>query len=59
MAQEQRKEFLEVDHLYVEYTSEGRVIKAVNDVSFTVGQGRTLGLVGETGAGKTSIARRS
>jgi oligopeptide/dipeptide ABC transporter ATP-binding protein len=33
------------------------VTNAVNGVSFTLEKGRTLGLVGETGAGKTSIAK--
>lgn len=49
--------FLEVKNLIVHYTSEGREIHAVNDVSFKLEKGETLGLVGETGAGKTTIAR--
>jgi oligopeptide/dipeptide ABC transporter ATP-binding protein len=49
--------FLSVKDLVVEYTTEGRVIHAVNGVSFNLERGRTLGLVGETGAGKTSIAK--
>lgn len=32
------------------------MVHAVNDVSFTIQKGETLGLVGETGAGKTTIA---
>jgi peptide/nickel transport system ATP-binding protein len=43
--------------LAVEYTSDKRIIRAVNDVSFSVRRGKTLGLVGETGAGKTTIAK--
>ncbi len=49
--------FLSVRDLTVEYTSGGSVIHAVNGVSFDLEKGRTLGLVGETGAGKTTIAR--
>ena len=49
--------FLSVRDLIVEYTSEGRVIHAVNGVSFELKRGKTLGLVGETGAGKTSTAK--
>lgn len=49
--------FLSVKDLVVEYTSEGQVIHAVNGVSFDVRRGKTLALVGETGAGKTSIAK--
>ncbi|MBO7357749.1 MAG: ABC transporter ATP-binding protein [Lachnospiraceae bacterium] len=32
-------------------------LKAVDDVSFTVGKGETLGLVGESGCGKTTVGR--
>lgn len=49
--------FLSVRDLVIEYTTEGKVIHAVNRVSFDLQRGRTLGLVGETGAGKTSIAK--
>ena len=48
---------LSVKNLSVEYTSEGEVIHAVNHVTFELEKGKTIGLVGETGAGKTSIAR--
>ena len=48
---------LSVRHLTVEYTSEGEIIHAVNDVSFDLEKGKTIGLVGETGAGKTTIAK--
>lgn len=51
------KNFLSVKDLVVEYTSEGQVIHAVNGVSFEVERGKTFGLVGETGAGKTSTAK--
>ncbi len=49
--------FLSVKDLVVEYTMEGEVVHAVNGVSFSLEHGRTLALVGETGAGKTSIAK--
>src|SRR5512136_850086 len=49
--------FLSVRDLVVEYTAEGQVIHAVNGVSFELERGKTFGLVGETGAGKTSTAR--
>ena len=60
MNEEIRKEeapFLSVRDLVVEYTMEGKVIHAVNGVSFDMQRGKTLALVGETGAGKTSIAK--
>ncbi|HOR00557.1 MAG TPA: ABC transporter ATP-binding protein [Anaerolineae bacterium] len=49
--------FLAVRDLVVEYTAEGQVVHAVNGVSFDLERGKTFGLVGETGAGKTSIAK--
>ena len=50
-------EFLDVRNLTVQYTSMGSVIHAVNGISFRLNKGETLALVGETGAGKTSIAK--
>ncbi len=49
--------FLEVKDLVVQYTSGGEKIHAVNGVSFGLERGKTLALVGETGAGKTTIAK--
>ena len=48
---------LEIRNLTVEYRTDAAVIHAVNNVSFAIKRGETLGLVGETGAGKTTIAR--
>ena len=49
--------FLKVKDLVVEYTADEQVIHAVNQISFDLKKGRTLGLVGETGAGKTTVAK--
>ena len=54
---ENNNAFLSVKDLVVEYTSGKDLIKAVNGVSFDLAHGETLGLVGETGAGKTTIAK--
>ncbi len=51
------EKFLSVRDLVVEYTAGGSVVHAVNGVSFDMKKGETLALVGETGAGKTTIAR--
>ena len=48
---------LEISDLVVEYTSDKTVIHALNGINLTVKKGETFGLVGETGAGKTTIAR--
>ncbi len=49
--------FLEIRDLVVEYTQNRDTVHAVNSVSLSLGKGKTLGLVGETGAGKTTIAK--
>ena len=47
---------LEVKNLSVNYVTEDRTVKAVSGVSFSLAKGESMGLVGETGAGKTTIA---
>ena len=53
----ENKEFLSVKNLKVEYFSGKTVVHAVNGVDLKMYKGKTLGLVGETGAGKTTIAK--
>jgi peptide/nickel transport system ATP-binding protein len=48
---------LEIRDLIVQYHTDAANIHAVNGVNLTLRQGEALGLVGETGAGKTTIAR--
>ena len=57
MEENTNTKFLSVEDIEVVYTSGGSIIHAVNGVSFDLEKGETLGLVGETGAGKTTIAR--
>lgn len=48
---------LDVRHLEVEYLSNKRPVHAVNNVSFQIRTGEALGLVGESGCGKSTIAK--
>ena len=47
---------LEIEHLTVHYETEEETVKAVNDISLRLEPRRAIGLVGETGAGKTTTA---
>lgn len=51
-----RGALLEIQGLEVQYVVGKQVMKAVNHIYLTMNQGETLGLVGETGAGKTTTA---
>jgi peptide/nickel transport system ATP-binding protein/oligopeptide transport system ATP-binding protein len=54
---------VEVEHLVKDFSSGGglfgrrRTLRAVDGVSFVIGRGATLGLVGESGGGKTTVGR--
>ncbi len=48
---------LDLKDLVVHYETEDADVHAVNGISIQIGKRRTLGLVGETGAGKTTTAR--
>ena len=49
------EKLLEVKDLYVNYNTDESVVHALNGFSLDVYKGETLGLVGETGAGKTTM----
>ena len=48
---------LEVSDLHVQFRSRRRTVHAVNGVSLSIGEGETVGLVGETGCGKSATVR--
>ncbi|MGY5881132.1 MAG: ABC transporter ATP-binding protein [Candidatus Thorarchaeota archaeon] len=47
---------LRVENLKAFYTSKSGLVRGVNDVSFEIRKGESVGLFGESGAGKTSVA---
>lgn len=51
------KPLLEVKDLVIHYETDDGVVKALTGVNIHIGVGETLGLVGETGAGKTTLAK--
>jgi oligopeptide/dipeptide ABC transporter, ATP-binding protein, C-terminal domain len=51
------KELLRINDLSVRYWSEDGPVHALNHVSLSLKEGVSLGLVGETGAGKTTLAK--
>ena len=51
------KPLLEVKDLVIHYETDDGVVKALNGVNIHIGVGETLGLVGETGAGTTTLAK--
>lgn len=52
------KKLMEVRNLGIAYGSEGSWIDVVEGVSFDIARGETLGLVGESGCGKSTVAYR-
>ena len=47
---------LSIKNLVIHYETDEEVVEAVNNINLDIGRGEVLGLVGETGAGKTTTA---
>ena len=50
-------DILKIEDLVIQYDTDSGCVHALNGLSLTLREGETLGLVGETGAGKTMLAR--
>jgi len=50
------EKLLEIKNLNIHYTTHDGAVRAVNDLNLSVARGEVVGLVGETGAGKTTTA---
>lgn len=50
------EKLLEIKNLKVQYNTDEAIVYALNDFSLDLGRGEILGVVGETGAGKTTMA---
>ena len=50
------EKLLQVKNLEIQYKTDLETVYAVNGISFALDKGETLGIVGETGAGKTTAA---
>ena len=52
----ENKNLLEIRDLEIQYVKNSETVHAVNGINIEIAEGETLGLVGETGAGKTTTA---
>ncbi len=51
-----KQALLEINNLCVDYVSPNGIARAVNNVSLTIAPGETLGIAGESGCGKSTVA---
>jgi oligopeptide/dipeptide ABC transporter ATP-binding protein len=54
--QDSTRPLLDIENLFVDYNIRNGTVRAVNNISFSVQKGEAVAIVGESGAGKSSIA---
>ena len=57
MVTTEQKSILSVKDLQIYFNTDEGVVKAVDGVTFDIAQGKTLGVVGESGCGKSTVGR--
>ena len=56
MSENEKKKVLKIEDLHIHFVSKDETVKAINGLNLELDYGKTLGVVGETGAGKTTSA---
>ena len=57
MVTTEQKQILSVKDLQIYFNTDEGTVRAVDGVNFEIAQGKTLGVVGESGCGKSTVGR--